>query len=107
MINKSLSLKKFTSATFYLVIFAALYFCEAAIIHNFLNFHNYRNITFISVLVPITTAFVFIIVLSILSKKIFGLFYDFKIPVAINILTSISFIDILLVGIINFIERYS
>lgn len=104
MTSKHLYILKLFGATLYLLTFCILFLCDAFVIHDFLPrsvfvSHNISS-SIKGLFVSITTTILCIITLCILSKRIFGLYYVKIIPFAINVVTAISFIDMLFAVII-------
>ncbi len=104
MTSKHLSLIKFLYSTIYLMAFSILFSCSALVINRFLPRRVFisDNLTssIIGLFVSITTVVLCIFTLWLLSKRIFSQFYDKIIQLAINVVTAISFIDMLFAVIV-------
>ena len=104
MTIKHLIFMKFFGATIFLIVFSVLFLSDAFIIYSFFPWYMFMShkvfLTIINLFVAITTTILCIITLCALSKRILGRFCNRKILIFINILTAISFMDMLLAVLI-------
>lgn len=99
MTPKHITLIKVGHSLLFVAVFAILYICEGRVIYAFLPMYKFMwdnaQLTLVDLFVPITNMVLCIYTLSKLSNKLFRRFYEWKIPFAVNVLTALTFFNML------------